>query len=85
MKKYCLLSGFVFGKYDSDKHYISAKKLCELYNLNPRECYLMNNEFDFNGKGLEDNMIILRPRHNGDYKDYLKKAMSNELQKEIEC
>ena len=76
MKKYLLISGVVFGKYDNDAHYISAQRLCRLYDLNPKDCVLVNNERDLAGRGLEEGMIILRPRHNGDYREHLIEIIS---------
>lgn len=87
MKKYLLLGGIIdskndyfienyycnkFPKYCSDEHYISAKKLQELYNLPLNECILANKEEDLNGIDF-DNLIILQPRYEGDYKEYLEK------------
>jgi len=88
MKKYLLLGGLIdskngylienvylnkFPKYCHDEHYISAKRLQELYNLPINECILANNEHDLNGINY-DNLIILRPRYSGDYKEYLEKV-----------
>lgn len=77
-KKYLLLSGIVDSKFDRDEHYISADKLCKLYNLNKKECFLANNEQDLLGFQLEEDMIILQPRYNGDYQEYLNKEKIND-------
>ena len=75
MKKYLLLGGRLYSKNDTDTHYISAKKLQELYNLPINECILANNENDLNGIDY-DNLIILQPRYSGDYKEYLEKVIN---------
>lgn len=74
MNKYLLLGGFVYSYNDSDEHYISAKRLQELYNLPINECILANNEQDLNGVDF-NNLIILQPRYYGDYKEYLQKVL----------
>ena len=40
MIKYMLHPGMVISRTDRDKHYISARKLIELYNLNRNECVI---------------------------------------------
>ena len=75
MKKYLLLSGQLSSYNGEDFHYISAKKLQELYNLPINECILANNESDLNGINF-DNLIILRPRYNGDYNEYLEEVIN---------
>ena len=92
MKKYLLLGGIIdskngivienfycnkFPKYYCDEHYISAKKLQELYNLPINECILANKESDLNGINY-NNLIILQPRFLGDYKEYLQEILYKE-------
>jgi len=73
LKKYLLLSGQLPSYNDKAGHYISAKRLQELYNLPINECILANDEQDLNGIDF-NNLIILRPRYSGDYKEYLQKV-----------
>ncbi len=75
MKKYLLVGDYVFSRHDGDKHFISASRLCELYNLNPRECvfcdskrpdtYLSNKLVE--GYILSEDLITLYPRIDGNY------------------
>lgn len=75
MKKYLLLGGYIFSKNDIDSHFISAKKLQELYNLSLNECILANKESDLDGIDYT-NLIILQPRFLGDYKECLEKVIN---------
>jgi hypothetical protein len=66
MKKYLALPGWVHSRTDNDRHYISGKRLIELYGVNPEEVIIANDE---NLRGLNPNDYIrLFPRYDGDYK-----------------
>jgi hypothetical protein len=69
MKKYICYGGYIPSKTDQDMHYISAKRLAQLYNVRPSDCLMID---DYNKeekmKGLNvGNIIELHPRYNGDY------------------
>ena len=74
-KKYLVLPGYIYSKYDGEEHYITASTLIKLYNVNPNECVIHDSSRssdlfgfrEFNYKGL----IKLTPRYHGDY--FLKK------------
>lgn len=66
--KYLLCPGEIRSKNDGDLHYISARRLIELYGVDPRECTT-------DDRGLEG-LIPLRPRYQGDYREWLKQIES---------
>jgi len=69
-KKYILYGGYIQSSTDGQSHYISARMLCNLYGLNPEECYFYNS----NEKGIRKNkksypdLPVLFPRSDGNYK-----------------
>lgn len=69
--KYILYGGEVRSQNDGDIHFISAQKLMKLYNLNPKDCVLINNDIDRKTKlaGLNLNGVhmVLHPRYDGNY------------------
>lgn len=65
-KKYLLIGDYVSSKNDGDRHFIDAKTLCRLYNLNPEDCVFTHySQYDYykNLKGL----IWLEPKKDGNY------------------
>ena len=69
MKKYIVIGGYVQSKSDGDRYYINAIRLCELYKVNPMECYLLESKdpaYEMRQKGLPD-LSVLRPSYSGDY------------------
>lgn len=72
MKKYLLLGGSIPSNNDRDVHYISSKRLCELYGVNPRDCYFIDSEEQLIGFNL-DNLLILTPLIHGQYREFLEK------------
>lgn len=68
-KKYLVIGGYVTSKNDGDRHYVSSYVLARLYGLNPKDCFLAeeNNERSLLGIRFED-YIILRPRYDGNSK-----------------
>lgn len=69
-KKYLVIGGYVTSKHDSQEHYISANRLCELYNINPNECFLREHPakgFHCEIHGIPRDIITLRPRYYGNY------------------
>jgi len=66
MKKYVAIPGWINSRTDNDRHYISGKRLIELYGVNPEEVIIADDE---NLRGLNrDNYIRLFPRYDGNYK-----------------
>ncbi len=66
-KKYIVIGGYVRSKSDGDEHYVSAGKLCRLYNLNPEECYCVEEkEYERKKRGMPT-LPVLRPRFDGNY------------------
>lgn len=67
MKKYIVMGGEVFSKNDWDWHYIDSNTLCQLYGLNPRDCYLCESSNPRSTRGLPIGLPILGPRCDGNY------------------
>ena len=67
--KYVLHPGYVISKNDGDRHYISARQLAELYNVNPAECIVVTNDEPFMHCG--NDYTHLKPRYDGNYKEPL--------------
>ncbi len=65
-KKYVCMGAKVVSKHDGEIHYISAKQLTRLYDVDPEACVILDRwtkTFSYLPKGL----IILRPRFDGEY------------------
>lgn len=60
--KYLLVPGFVVSKVDGQEHHITAWQLADLYGVRASECRLYRH-----GDPVMDDLIILRPRDDGDY------------------
>ena len=69
--KYVLVAGNVISK-DGDIHRISARKLSELYGLNPKDCIYYDSVNNNRLYGRNEDQIWLEPRSEGDYKEYLE-------------
>jgi hypothetical protein len=78
-KKYRCLGGWVVSKSDSDRHYISAYRVAELYGVNPAECLFVEAESGPNyGYRKEYIVIDMWPRDDGKYELPLqRKSMSS--------
>ncbi len=64
-KQYALHPGNVCSQSDGDLHYITPSKLIHLYKVNPRECFVWNDE---SSKGRDfDNYVHLYPDYLGEY------------------
>jgi hypothetical protein len=79
-KKYLLLGGDVFSKSDGNKHFVSARRLQELYQLDPEECvYADFADSATSPRSLlgvnERDLIALGPRPHGDYAEYLAERL----------
>ena len=64
-KKFALVGGDVESKTDGDIHRISARRLCELYRLDPNECYFIDRPEQ--RLGIPSNVQYLYPRYDGSY------------------
>ncbi len=71
--KYSVHPDFVVSKTDRDVHYITAKHLMHLYQVDPRECVVIDDASDRRSYANlmrlaeEDKLIPLRPRFDGNY------------------
>jgi len=66
--KYVVCGGYVTSKNDGDEHYISARRLRELYKLHPSECILVDNDENFKLLGFKTSKLqFLYPRYDGNY------------------
>lgn len=65
-RKYVVIPGKVRSRTDGDMHYIGARRLMELYDVHPDECYVVKREED--RFGLPKDLIFLEPRFNGNYR-----------------
>lgn len=63
--KYLVVPDFMLSKTDNQKHFIGATQLMRLYGVNPLECIVSRDGEIY--KLNTDNLIVLRPRYNGDY------------------
>lgn len=67
MKKYALHAGYVYSINDNDRHWISARRLAELYRLRRGEWFSWPTGERLIGLRIED-YIHLYPRNDGDYR-----------------
>jgi len=67
-KKYIVIGGRIKSRFDGDYHYVNAKRLCELYQINPNECYLAEENMPESLLGLRFDLPVLTPRNDGIYK-----------------
>ena len=63
--KYAVCPGYVISKNDSDRHYIDSRQLIILYGVDPKECRIFNGGYV--QTRIPENLIILRPRYDGNY------------------
>lgn len=66
MIKYLVCPGIVISKHDGQEHYISARELISLFNVNPRECKIIDSRGSAYGIRWED-YTVLRPSTDGNY------------------
>lgn len=64
MKRYLVIAGWVKSKNDHDKNWVNADQLMQLYRVNPAECVVVKEN---SGRTQPENLIVLRPRRDGDY------------------
>jgi hypothetical protein len=68
MKKYIVVGGMVRSRNDGEDHFVSAPRLCELYQVKREECYFVSEgDLRFLRDELLEGMTILRPREDGKY------------------
>jgi len=65
-KKYLVLEGEITSQHDGDIHYISGRRLIELYGVNPKECIVVKPGEEIRGINTSG-LILLRPRYDGNY------------------
>lgn len=69
MKKYMAIGGSIISKNDGESHHVSAKKLCQLYKVDPAECILIDVHDKDKLLGVDTTKLIeLRPDRHGIYK-----------------
>lgn len=72
-KKYRCLGGWVTSQGDGERHYIPARRLAELYKVDPEECLFMDEGDDWVkiGRGFVVNdfegLVDLWPQDDGNY------------------
>ncbi len=65
--KYVVIAGRVKSKSDGEEHWITSHRLCELYGVDSKECYLIDRiEYEHIPHDLVD-LPVLIPKYNGDY------------------
>lgn len=66
MKRYLCIGAFITSPHDGDRHFISARKLPDLYGVDPRDCSFIDTDrktpIDTSG------YIPLYPDSTGEYK-----------------
>lgn len=71
MKKYLIIGDEVTSKNDGQRHYVNAHVLMRLYGLSVQESYLAENHDKIRIEQYlryEPNLIVLRPRYDGNYR-----------------
>lgn len=67
--RYACYAGVIYSDNDGDKHFISARRVAELYRVNPKECVFININGNPRHKlaGYYPPLKELRPRADGNY------------------
>ena len=81
--KYLVKRGIIRSKNDGEIHFVSAQQVIRLYDVNPKDCYIVTDINSSNGLPL--GLITLEPRSDGNYnlKD-IEKELINKLEA-LEC
>lgn len=66
-RKYLICPGIVVSESDNNEHYISSRRLIELYKVRQEECIIVDREEVARGLNWAD-YVQLRPRTDGDYR-----------------
>lgn len=64
--KYLICPGYVYSANDGEHHFLSFRKLCTLYQVNPNFCLDYTKANHRHGQDLTK-LIWLTPKYNGDY------------------
>jgi len=78
-KKYLLCPGYILSKTDNDRHYISAEKLAQLYNVPMTQCIIQPERPEEARMIDTSKLIILRPQYHGCYDIHDKHHISEPL------
>ena len=71
--KYVICPGHVISQHDGQIHYIGARRLIQLYRVDPAECEIYEpapwwpQSYYRMAEERHDGMVCLRPRADGDY------------------
>ena len=76
MKKYLVIEDTIVSKHDNDTHFIDANQLIKLYGVKRSECIIVKLGQNVRNVNV-GNLIILKPRYNGDYNEFRKKFIEN--------
>lgn len=74
-KKYLVAGGYVISQSDGDRHYVSARRLMDLYRVRPGDCKSIETDqgryrtpfTEIEKWAKEEGLVILQPRYDGDY------------------
>ena len=70
-KKYICYGEYMKSRNDRDIHYITSRRVAELFNVNPLLCYFVDRENTNPLRGVKkEGLIGLHPEYDGNY--YLK-------------
>lgn len=59
---YAVFPGDILSAHDTDVHFVSARRLIELYGVDPSECVVIHDEERVGRSGINlDELIHLRP------------------------
>jgi hypothetical protein len=73
MKQFIVVGDYIHSRGDGDRHFISAHRLCELYQLDPLDCILVPDGDRVAWHRLP-NLPRLYPRYHGDYLEHLQRV-----------
>lgn len=66
-KKYLVIGGEVTSKNDRQRHYVSARRLVDLYRVRIGECILFDDQEQIPPYYNELGLVVLRPDYEGRY------------------
>lgn len=68
-KRFLVIGDEVYSATDGQVHYVSARRLVDLYGLDPRECVLVDRDQRMGELlNLPQGLRVLRPRNDGNYR-----------------
>lgn len=65
--KYLVIPGDMISRTDGDIHYISGPQLCQLYKVDPKDCYFIHRPEDELGLDRSKFKGVLTPDYTGKY------------------